>query len=604
MDIASSIAGSILEKLGSNAYQHIVSARGLGDELRKLKKTLEDIQTLLSAAEEKQDKEVNIRNWLEELKDVLHEVKNVLDEFEIQDQLRRQRADRGTTGSSVSQSTNKVRNLLLVPTSIGLRFKLSKKISKIWERLRDIEQSKNQFRLGRQERGSREQRRRDTQSGVDVHTVVPSDNWSLERLRKEIQAILNGRKFLLVLDDVWNEDSSKWEDLRNVITPGGTAGSKIIVTTRSKKVASIIGRQNGYELSLSQLSHDDCLSLFLSYAYIEREDEHHQNLVEIGKEIVNKCGGNPLAAKTLGSVLSTTTDEQVRLNIRDNEIWEAQTQGENDIMPALKLSYNQMPTYLKPCFAYCAVFPKAFKFNSADLIQLWSANGLIPSDHGNQDAQHTGMQLLEELLARCFFEDIEEYVFIRSFKMHDLVHDLARLVASDFLELGSKTVGGSSKKVRHLSIFDNGSFDQTIQEFPQLELDLRTILCPITLSEPIDESNIGRFILSCKYLWVLDLSSSSFEKLPSSIGHLKHLRYFSLSGLRIRKLPASICKLVKLQALGLGGCKKLEKLPKDVRNMINLRLLELTTKESNFPSNIKHSGLSAAASSSTFDEPV
>ncbi|EOX92674.1 Leucine-rich repeat containing protein, putative [Theobroma cacao] len=659
---ASSIVTSILAKVGTSAYQQIISAWGIEDEMRKLRNTLEEIQAVLNDAEERQvkDEEQELRIWLRRFKDVLHNVEDVLDDFEIQDLQTKMLVDRGTT-------LNKVRNFFSSSNSLAFRFKTSQKIEKIWERLDEIKTSKERLKLSKapkKETGI--QRARETHSYVDAPAVTGRDddkeniiqsllqpddhdrsynNVSVisivglgglgkttlaklvcndERVRKhfdlnmwvcvseefdvitmtkeilkstkagllgydesnfqkwqeELRHALKDKKFLLVLDDVWNDNPRKWDELNQLLI--GRRGSKILVTTRSQKVVKAMKSQVKYELG--SLSHDDCLSLFLRWAYIEGQKERHQTLVEIGNEIVKKCKGNPLAAKTLGSLLSLTTNEKDWQNIRDNEIWELE-QKEDDIMPVLKLSYNRMPPYLRSCFAYCAVFPKDFKFNSVDLIQLWLANGLI-TPYKNSEVEYVGMQYLKELFGRCFFEDVEEYVFVYTFKMHDLMHDLALSVAQkEFLTVDFRA-NIIPESVRHLSLFNSNLFQQKLKKPSQKKLrkTLRTILCPLAVLGSICESDVGSFIMGCKYLWVLDLSSSSFEELPSSIGRLKHLRYFSLSGnRRIRRLPNSVCKLQKLQALGLVGCRKLERLPKGVRNLISLRFLEFTTNEELLP---------------------
>lgn len=151
---------------------------------------------------------------------------------------------------------------------------------------------------------------------------------------------------MLILDDVWNEDSQKWLLLKPILSKGAL-GSKIIVTTRSKRVAQIMGSAGAHELSL--LDQKDCLSLFYKSAFKERQKEQHPNLVEIGKEIVGKCKQIPLAVINLGTQLYGITDEREWKLVRDSETWEEKEDG---LLPALKISYQRLSNHLKRCFLY------------------------------------------------------------------------------------------------------------------------------------------------------------------------------------------------------------------------------------------------------------
>ncbi|KAJ6861626.1 disease resistance protein RGA3 [Populus alba x Populus x berolinensis] len=119
-------------------------------------------------------------------------------------------------------------------------------------------------------------------------------------LKKKLEAILNGRKYLLLLDDVWNEDAQKWLLLKPSLSKGAF-GSKVIVTTRSQRVAEIMGTVAAYNLSL--LGQEHCLSLFYKCAFKERQMELYPDLVGIGKEIVVKCKQVPLAVINMGTQL-------------------------------------------------------------------------------------------------------------------------------------------------------------------------------------------------------------------------------------------------------------------------------------------------------------
>ncbi|XP_048320317.2 putative disease resistance protein RGA3 [Ziziphus jujuba] len=188
-----------------------------------------------------------------------------------------------------------------------------------------------------------------------IKTIIESasgnacDALDMDPLQKRLQKMLERKKFLIVLDDVWNEDQEQWEALRNVVACG-LNGSSIVVTTRLKKVALIMGTVPMHQLSV--LSEDDCWLLFKQRAF-GNESEERQNLGKIGKEIVKKCKGNPLAAKALGSLMR---EENEWLFVMESELWNL-PQEETSILPALRLSYFHLPTELQHCFAYCSIFP-------------------------------------------------------------------------------------------------------------------------------------------------------------------------------------------------------------------------------------------------------
>ena len=119
-------------------------------------------------------------------------------------------------------------------------------------------------------------------------------NLDLEQLQNHLRSAIAGKKFLLVLDDVWNEDRVKWVELKNLIQVGAE-GSKVLVTTRSHSIAKMMGTNASYILELEGLSTEDSLFVFVKWAFKEGEEKNYPELVEIGKEIVQKCGGLPLA---------------------------------------------------------------------------------------------------------------------------------------------------------------------------------------------------------------------------------------------------------------------------------------------------------------------
>ena len=61
---------------------------------------------------------------------------------------------------------------------------------------------------------------------------------------------------------------------------------------------------------LKGLSKEDCLSIFMKCAFKDGEGKQYPNLLKIGEQIVQKCGGVPLAVRSLGSLLNTKKDER------------------------------------------------------------------------------------------------------------------------------------------------------------------------------------------------------------------------------------------------------------------------------------------------------
>ncbi|XP_044508387.1 putative disease resistance protein RGA1 [Mangifera indica] len=218
------------------------------------------------------------------------------------------------------------------------------------------------------------------------------NHMSMDQLQTILRYIIRDKRYLLVLDDVWNENYELWCDLRNLLMEC-VSGSKIIVTTRSDRVASIMGST----YKLKGLSLDQCLSVFIKYAFKEGQDKQHPNLIEIGEEIVKKCRGVPLAVRVLGSLLYSSTFEQDWINVRDTEIWKLD-QKDNSILHALKISYNHLSPPLKQCFVFCSIFPKDNTFYNINLIKVWMAHGLLKAHNENEDLETIGMQYVKELM--------------------------------------------------------------------------------------------------------------------------------------------------------------------------------------------------------------
>ena len=122
----------------------------------------------------------------------------------------------------------------------------------------------------------------------------------LNFLQNKLHMELKGKKFLLILDNIWNEKFISWDLLLSPLKDGDP-GSRIVVTTRNQHVAELMGALFTYPVP--HLSHDDCWLLLSRYAFWT--SNYQEPFIETGKKIAKKCKGLPLAAKTLGGLLQS-----------------------------------------------------------------------------------------------------------------------------------------------------------------------------------------------------------------------------------------------------------------------------------------------------------
>ncbi|KAJ1399396.1 Virus X resistance protein-like, coiled-coil domain [Sesbania bispinosa] len=294
---------------------------------------------------------------------------------------------------------------------------------------------------------------------------------------------------------------------------------------------------------------------------------------------------------TLGGVLqSKSSEESEWTRVLQGDFWKL-CEEEDSIMPVLKLSYQDLSPRERQCFAYCSLYPKDYEIEKDELIQMWMAHGYLESSIEGKLMEDVGNQLVKTFFMKSLFQDAEitPYGDIFSFKMHDLIHDLAKLVAGNdccYLDGEAKGVVGTPMHVflEHNAIHLLGSLDAS---------RLRTL---ILLFDSVEEGMSGMtedelsIISKFKYLRVLKVSDSSVGKLFALIGKLIHLRYLHLIfDQHLAAVPESISNLVCLQKLKLERSmtpdefislrcsgEELEVSTKVVSKLINLRHLHIS----------------------------
>ncbi|KAH7688900.1 P-loop containing nucleoside triphosphate hydrolase protein [Dioscorea alata] len=385
-----------------------------------------------------------------------------------------------------------------------------------------------------------------------VDIIIPTDQrcstTSLDLLERELKRHLTGRKLLLVLDDVWSDE---WQQL---LSPLQSAQAiKIIVTCRDPKILGSVDK--GDKIILEGLSDRDYWSLFVNYAFAKNNpDSYSQELHDIGKCIVGKLKGSPLAAIAVGKLLRRSLTEKHWRDVLESDLWKLETDA-YDIMPALALSYYHLPQHLQLCFVFCSMLPKNYWYHMDDLICMWIANGYIhESGSSSKTMYDIGEEYYHELQQMCLF-DRSYYDFL----MHDLMRDLAQLVShGEICIYESGKNKKISKNVRHLYVKDSIDLELVCETN-----NLRTLVL-------VRADDMSAFVSheAFKRIRVLVINDANMQEFPDAICHLQHLQYLDLWETCIQSIPESLCRLYQLRVLKLPPPQIL---PSLFHNLINLQ---------------------------------
>ncbi|XP_062074452.1 putative disease resistance protein RGA3 isoform X1 [Humulus lupulus] len=413
---------------------------------------------------------------------------------------------------------------------------------------------------------------------------VPPKFQTLQAAFDWISSRLGKGRFLLVLDDVWNEEHSKWEPLEIALKKLERVGSRVLVTTRKESVARVMGASTSHIIKLKELSQNECQLIFERRAFKDRENEEIEELRDLGFHIVSKCKGLPLAAKTLGALMHFKRTRQEWEDVLQSHLWELNVREvEQYLFGPLLLSYLDLSSLEKRCLLHCSIYPKDHLIDKRQLIEMWMSEGHLNSEE-------EGVSVFQNLTMRSFFQDFQEENNVYDdgnvvCKMHDILHDFVQYLTKRECEIlealninlddQRRRLRLGDQRIRHLTITMESE-----AQFPNMKLSsdnkkfLHTflILRQGDISVSIDSSTF----LSLRYLRSLNLSKCGLKRLPENIGDLIHLRYLEATNNPLEKLPNTICNLCNLQTLRLeSGCPSLLELPEGIGKLVNLRSLYL-----------------------------
>ncbi|KAE8770907.1 Disease resistance protein RGA2 [Hordeum vulgare] len=401
-----------------------------------------------------------------------------------------------------------------------------------------------------------------------------------------IEHRLKHKRFLLVLDDIWQfTDVDDWKKLLLMLGKSQEKGSVILVTTRQKQIADQV-KKTVEPKELNGLEPGEFKKLFLVYIFdAEQYPRDKLHLLNTGDEIMGKLKCSPLAAKTVGRLLSKDLSLLHWRRVLNSKEWAKQIH-DNGIMPALKLSYDFLPFHLQQCFFYSALFPEDYLFKSRELISLWIGLDILIPAGQNQTPEDIGLRNLEELVIHGFFRE-EKTNGDLCYVMHDLLHDLALKVAShDCLSLRLSDVGSMEiqPSIHHLSIITDGLSEYDTMSDGKLKSELEELKKRFTVEDlqtlmlfgEMDEGFVKIFgdflgeVSSLRVLHLPDMFCPVESMLRNFLG-LIHLQYLCLGTNESEMhLPLGISKFYHLRILNLEKWHGSRDLPEDMCNLAKL----------------------------------
>uniref|UniRef100_A0A5B7BMG8 Disease resistance protein n=1 Tax=Davidia involucrata TaxID=16924 RepID=A0A5B7BMG8_DAVIN len=452
------------------------------------------------------------------------------------------------------------------------------------------------------------------------------DDRELVRLLVQVQ---QNKKCFIVLDDIWSTDA--WDCLKHAI-PIGKLGTKLVLTTRNKEVASHVDPK-GFLHQQRFLNQDESWELFQKKAFTITDcaDTKDDKIMELGRKMVGHCKGLPLAVVVLGGLLVTKHSlrewEMVHQNI-DSYLRKGKGIGQEHggVSEVLALSYNELPYQLKPCFLYLGSFMEDSEIQVEKLYQMWIAEGLVWSqDRGEEETMmDVAERYLGELAGRCMVQLQVHQGMFTSCRLHDMMRDLSLSKGKEenFLEvLDSRLIshggGGGIQLVDHPSSSSISSKTWRVAIYLDKEVDvdedgyhvllkqenisphLRSLLFFTPGEMGVDVPQMMKsYFKDFKLLRVLNLEGFNFlsvpddlgfdisiganinillgrYKLPKAIGNLVHLRYLSIKHSKFTGLPSSMENLEYLQTLDLRVRSDFFMMPNVLQKMGRLRHLYL-----------------------------
>ncbi|PHT85527.1 hypothetical protein T459_07633 [Capsicum annuum] len=373
-----------------------------------------------------------------------------------------------------------------------------------------------------------------------------------DNLEDNLKSLLKAKRYVILLDDIW--DFEIWDYLKLYLPQcDSKIGSRIILTSRNINVGRYIGGDTSLHV-LQPLDSNNSLELFTNKIFhFDNYDwaNASPNLVNIGRSIVGRCGGIPLAIVVTAGML--------RARERTEHAWSRVLESmghkiHDECAKVLALSYNDLAIASRPCFLYFGLYPEDHEIRAFDLKNIWIAEKLIVGNRGNRlEAEDLAEDVLYDLVSRNLIQVVKRTYDgrISSCRIHDLLHSLCIELGkeSNFFhtECSVSRDPYSVARVRRITFYSENAMNKFFRSNPKPK-KLRALFC--FTKHPSIFSLMAR--LEFKLLQVLVVVipiNYKIHTIPNKIGSMSCLCYLRLEGPFNGGLSNSVVKLKCLETL-------------------------------------------------------
>ncbi|XP_057802239.1 putative late blight resistance protein homolog R1C-3 [Salvia miltiorrhiza] len=392
-----------------------------------------------------------------------------------------------------------------------------------------------------------------------------SDDLSENELGEKLYKYLCGRRYIFILDDMWSVEV--WDKMR-FFFPDYNDGSRVIVTTRLSNLAAELTDSNIIGMRFL----DDVCSWNLFSKTVFGGDGFPLQLEEIGKKIVGKCKGLPLSIAVIGGLLakSELTLEYWE-HIEKNLSTIVNSKNDEYCLRVLKLSYDHLPAYLKPCFLYMGMFGEDEEIRVAELMRLWVSEGFLKPII-NKSLETIANEYLKELVDRnlILVHELGAVGNIKHCKMHDLLRDVSFQEAEKqrFYYVLKQHCPRGINSHRRIFIPESTS-NRTFKNALDTMSRARSFICHCY--------NVREKFQKFGFLRTLTTKFSS-KYLEENVFQLVNLRYLSAEFREGFQIPSSISLLWNLHTLIVSCRGKPTTAPVEIWKMYKLKHVKFENK--------------------------